>query len=95
VETVLEVMGSAFGVEPDEILNRTAEGRLVRQMAMELCYKYGSLSQRELGKVFAVDYSTISQNRSRLKRRLLRHKKMQRQFEEIERRMGNLSKRKI
>jgi len=95
IETVLGVMGSALGVEPVGILNRRAKEKFIRQMAMELCYRYCSLSQRELGEKFGVDYSTISQNRCRLKRRLQGDKKMQRQFGEMEQKIESLSKRKI
>lgn len=95
VETVTEVMGSVFNVEPKELLTRSARIKLLRQMAMELCYRYTSLSQRELGEVFGVDYSTISQNRSRLKGRLQSDKRIYGQFEQIERQIEKLSKQKI
>ncbi len=55
VEPVLGVTGSALGVGVVEILKRTAKEKLFRQMAMELCYRYSSLSQRELGEMFGVD----------------------------------------
>ena len=95
VETVLEVMGLTCGVGPKEILHRGARIKIVRQMAMELCYRYCSLNQKELGEVFGVDYSTISQNRRRLTRRVQSDKRIRDQFEEIECKIENLSKRKI
>jgi len=93
VETVLEVMGSVLGVEADERLNRRAEEKFIRHMAMELCYRYCSLCQRDLGKIFEVDHSTI-RNRSRLKGKLPGDKKMQRPLGEIEQQIDYLSKRK-
>jgi len=47
------------------------------------------------GEIFGLYYSTISQNRSRLRRIFEKHKQVQAHFEEIDRRIGNLSKRKI
>ena len=93
VETVLEVMGSVLGVEADEILNRRAEEKFIRHMAMKLCYRYCSLSQRELGKMFEVDPSTI-RNRGRPKGKLPGDKKMPRPLGEIEQQIDYLSKRK-
>jgi hypothetical protein len=95
VEPVLGVTGSALGVGVVEILKRTAKEKLFRQIAMELRYRYISLSQRELGEMFGVDCSTIRQNPSRLKRRLQGDKKIQGQFGEIEQQIVNLSKRKV
>ncbi|NOQ66074.1 MAG: hypothetical protein GQ556_02505 [Desulfobacterales bacterium] len=39
-------------------------------MAMELSYRYSNEKQAEIGAVFGVDYSTVSQSRSRLKAKL-------------------------
>ena len=64
-------------------------------MAMELCYRYCSLTQQELGEVFGVDYSTISQNRSRLTRRIQSDKRIRDHFAKIECKIESLSKRKI
>jgi len=36
-------------------------------MAMELSYRYSNCKQKEIGTIFGVDYSTVSQNRMRLK----------------------------
>ena len=94
-EIILELIGSTFGVEPSEILNRKMKSKLVRQIAMELCYRYSPRSQRELGEIFGVDYSTVSQNRSRIKRKLQKDKQLREQFEKIEQRISLLSKQKI
>jgi len=95
VRKILEVVGSSAGVEVDHILDRHTRFKQVRQMAIEMCYRYCSVSQRELGEVFGVDYSTISQTRGRLKRKLQKDKQALAKIEEMERQIGNLSKRKI
>ncbi len=68
---------------------------IVRQMAMELCYRYSPLNQREIGSMFGVDYSTVSQNRSGIKKKLQNDTQLKKQFDGIEQRIFNLSKRKI
>ena len=73
-------------------MDRYTKEKQARQMAMEICYRYCSVDQRKLGELFGVDYSTVSQTRSRLKRKLQEDKQALAQFEEIERRIGNLSK---
>jgi hypothetical protein len=36
-------------------------------MAMELSYRCSNCKQKEIGAIFGVDYSTVSQSRARLK----------------------------
>ena len=92
IEKILEVVGSSAGVKAEQILDRHTKGKQVRQIAMEMCYRHCSVNQRKIGEVFGVDYSTVSQTRGRLKRKLQEDKQSRAQFEEIERRIGNLSK---
>ena len=94
VEKIMEVIGSSCGVEPIKILNRKTGAKLVRQMAMELCYRYSPLNQREIGEMFSVDYSTVSRNRGDIKKKLQKDTQLKKKFDEIEQRIFNLSKRK-
>jgi len=95
VKNILEVVAPSAGVEVEDILDRHTRFKQVRQMAIEMCYRYCSVSQQELGEIFEVDYSTISQTRGRLKRKLQQDKEALAKYEEIQRRIENLSKRKI
>jgi chromosomal replication initiation ATPase DnaA len=61
-------------------------------MAMEMCYRYCAVNQQKIGEAFGVDYSTVSQTRGRLKRKLQKDSQAQVQFEEIELRIRNLSR---
>ena len=45
-------------------------------MAMELSYRYSNYKQKEIGAIFGVDYSTVSQNRVRLKTELKSSRKL-------------------
>ena len=94
-EELLEVVASWFGVEPKEILERKRRLAGIRQVAMELCYRYCPVTQRDIGALFGVDYSTVSQNRKRLKLKMESGKKLKTQFEELQRRIEKLSKQKI
>ena len=50
-------------------------------MAMELSYRYSSYKQKEIGTIFGVDYSAVSQNRVRLKKKLKIDHKLKNQFD--------------
>ena len=49
----------------------------LRQIAMELLYKYGGLESGEIGEMMGLDYSTVSQGRKRLRESLKRDRKLQ------------------
>ena len=52
-------------------------------MAMELSYRYSNYTQKEIGAIFDVEYSTISQNRARLKKKLRSSRKLKKQFDQF------------
>jgi chromosomal replication initiation ATPase DnaA len=60
-------------------------------MAMELSYRYSNEKQAEIGAVFGVDYSTVSQSRARLKGKLKSNRKLNKQFKQIKEQVVNLS----
>jgi len=64
-------------------------------MAMELSYRYSNEKQAEIGAVFGVDYSTVSQSRARLKAKLKSSRKLNKQFQQIKEQIINLSIPKI
>ena len=66
-----------------------------RQMAMELSYRYSNYKQKEIGVIFGVDYSTVSQSRSRLKTKLKSNRKLKHQFHRIREQINKLSNPKI
>ncbi len=59
---------------------------------MDLLYRAGGLKGVEIGKIFGVDYSTVSQSRKRLREKMKKDKKLRTLVEEIE---DNLSIVKI
>lgn len=94
-EVLLKALGDLYGVAPEEILKRTGRVTWIRQAAMELCYRCCPVGQREVGVLFGVDYSTVSQNRRRFKERMKADRGLKNEFEELERKLGDLSNQKI
>ena len=90
-DQVVKVVSQFCGVKPADILNRKTREKRVRQMTMELCYRYCNLGQKQIGQIFGVDYSTVSVNRARLKSRLESDRKLKKQFKEIQEQIINLS----
>jgi REP element-mobilizing transposase RayT len=91
VDQVVGAVSEFCSVEPAEILNRNIQAKRVRQMTMELCYRYCNLGQRQIGKIFKVDYSTVSANRSRLNSRLKSDRRLEKDFKQIQERIINLN----
>ena len=88
-DQVIRAVSQFCGVEPAEILDRKTRAKQVRQMTMELCYRYCNLGQKRIGQIFKVDYSTVSVNRTRLKSRLKSDRRLKKQFEQIQEQILN------
>jgi chromosomal replication initiation ATPase DnaA len=67
----------------------------LRQMAMELSYRYSNYKQKEIGTIFGVDYSTVSQSRARLKTKLKSSRKLKKLFQQIQMQINKFSNSKI
>jgi putative transposase len=90
IDRVVDAVCGFYGVEAADILDRKTRAKQVRQMAMELCYRFCSLGQRRVGQIFNVDYSTVSVNRSRLKLRLNSDRRLKKQFDQLQQEIINL-----
>jgi len=95
VELIIEQVARAGQVQTEELLDRKTRVKQLRQMAMELSYRYSNEKQAEIGAVFGVDYSTVSQSRARLKAKLKSNRKLNKQFKQIKEQIINLSNSKI
>jgi len=62
---------------------------------MEMAYRYTNNNQEDIGKVFGVDYSTVSQNRKRLKAKTEKDLKLRKAFKKIGERLDEMSNQKI
>ena len=54
------------GAEKSAFLARGYQG-IARGSAMELLYRHGGLSQREIGELIGIDYSSVSVGRKRFR----------------------------
>ena len=91
-ERILEIVAADHGVESSIIVSRGTKAKTIRQMAIEFCYRYSPMTQREIGEIFGVDYSTVSQNRKRLNEKLKSSRALRNQFEKIDHSISGLSK---
>ena len=89
-DQVVRAVSQFCGVEPAEIFNRKIRAKGLRQMTMELCYRYCNLGQKQIGQIFKVDYSTVSVNRTRLKSRLKTDPRLKKQFNQVQEKIIDL-----
>lgn len=68
-----------------DIATLKAEKGDLRRIVMELLYRRGGLKGPEIGRIFGVDYGTISQERKRLREKMEKDRKLRALFERIER----------
>lgn len=92
---IIEQVARAGQVQTEELLDRKTRLKELRQMAMELSYRYSNEKQGEIGAIFGVDYSTVSQSRARLRAKLKKSRKLNKQFEQFKQQVINLSISKI
>ena len=69
---------------------KTSRGK--RQIVMEMAYRYTHENQEDIGEIFDVDYSTVSQNRERLRAKLGKDLTLQKAFKEMGKILDELSK---
>jgi len=61
----------------------------LRQMVMELLYRRGGLKGEEIGSILGVGYTSVSQERRRLRERLSRDRKLEALMQRIEQKVTN------
>ena len=88
-DEVLNAISDETGKNEGEIL---IEKGILRQLVMELLYRYAGLKGSEIGEMMELDYSTVSHERKMLRERLIKDKELQGLLERIEQK---LSKAKI
>jgi len=93
MEDVLIEISNYFQIEKEKLLSKG--GKELRQMAMEMAYRHTGCNQEEIGKVFRIDYSTVSQNRRRLGINLQVDRKLMESFNKVNEKLINLSNQKI
>ena len=95
VEHNIREVAKAGNAHTEDLQDRKTKLKDLRQMAMELSYRYSSCKQKEIGAIFGVDYSTVSQSRRRLKTKLKPSRKLKKQFHRIRGQIDYMSNLKI
>ncbi|MEA3222621.1 MAG: transposase [Thermodesulfobacteriota bacterium] len=84
-DDILRAIKVETGMDINKIIS--SEGTM-RQMAMEMLYREGRLRGTEIGKIFRVDYSTVSQGRKRLRDKAKKDKALASLIDKIEKRLS-------
>jgi hypothetical protein len=95
VEHIIGQVAKAGNAAGEDLRDRKTAHKVLRQMAMELSYRYSNSKQKEIGAIFGVDYSTVSQSRARLKAKIKSSRKLKKQFHRIREQILKLSNSKI
>jgi hypothetical protein len=93
IEEILTEVANYLHVERERLISRGS--KQLRQIAMDMAYRHTGCNQEEIGKVFGVDYSTVSQNWRRLGIRLKDNYKLLESFKEVSEKLNKLSNQKI
>ncbi|MBI4679666.1 MAG: hypothetical protein HY753_00245, partial [Nitrospirae bacterium] len=63
------------------------EKGVFRQIVMDILYRIGGMKGREIGDMMGIGYTAVSQERKRLRERILRDKKLQTLINKIEKKL--------
>lgn len=88
-DDIAKAMAEKTGKTIEQI--RTEKGP-IRQIAMDLLYRQAGLTNPEIGRIFGVDYSSVSQERKRLRLHLEKDKKLRTLLASLEKEMTRLKK---
>lgn len=81
MEAIMGAIKEVTGRSPDAM--REKKGAY-RQIAMDLLYRLGGLKGKEIGKIFGVGYTSVSQERRRLVKKMQKDNKLQELIVRIE-----------
>jgi putative transposase len=85
VEEVLEILAKDTGKTFEEV---RVKGHPLRSVYMDLLYRAGGMTGVEIGKIFNVDYSTVSQTRKRLALKMEKDPVLRKTIERIEKKLS-------
>lgn len=85
VEEILEVLFKETGKTIKEV---TVKGHRLRPVFMDVLYRVGGLTGIEIGEIFGVDYSTVSQTRKRLTLKIEKDQGLRKIVNRIEKKMS-------
>ncbi len=77
---------------PRDAESRSDPNDTLRQITMDLLYRQGGMTNSEIGRLFGVDYSAVSQERRRLRARIEKDRKIRSQLRIIESNISRIEK---
>jgi dephospho-CoA kinase len=80
-DDILRVIKHEMGKDVEAI--RAEKGEL-RQIVMDVLYRAGGLKAPQIGRIFGLDYGSVSQERKRLREKLPKDRKLQALMSRIE-----------
>lgn len=84
-DEILKIVSQETGKDTKEI--KEEKGTL-RQVVMEVLYRFGGLKGEEIGRIMEVGYTSVSQERRRLRERLQKDRDIELLLKRIEKRMS-------
>jgi REP element-mobilizing transposase RayT len=85
LKAVLRAVAGYFRLAEEKLTGRRTGHRNERAVAMELMYRYGSVSQAEIGKLLGnLDYTAVSRERKRLREKAQKERVLKAALEKIE-----------
>jgi hypothetical protein len=81
VEEIIKILTKETGKTVEEV---KVKKHPLRPVFMDMLYRVGGLTGIEIGKIFEVDYSTVSQTRKRLKLKIEKDRELRKLMERME-----------
>ncbi|MGI9533526.1 MAG: helix-turn-helix domain-containing protein [Thermodesulfobacteriota bacterium] len=81
-DNIINVIAKRFNLNDDEVINKKRDN-IYRKLAMYIVRKYTELSLNEIGKIFFMDYSAVSQACKRFEENTNKDKKLYRMKESV------------
>ncbi len=86
-DDILDLLSTVGGVKKVAILHQPGA---MRQMAMDLLYRYAGMTNPAIGKLMGVDYSTVSQGRKRFREALKKKSELQGIYHTVEQELSRI-----
>jgi len=85
-DEIIKNISLCFGIERDEIFKKR-KGNIYRQLTIYLIKRYTALSLKEIGKIFDIDYASVSMTARRFKEKTDSDKDISEMLERITKKM--------
>jgi putative transposase len=82
-EEIIKAIEIKYKISKEDIIGKK-KGNLFRKVSMYLIKKYTDLRLAQIGKIYNMDYTAVSQSCSRFQREISENKKLNRMIKEIE-----------